>query len=102
MGFLGRGLKGPRCTVGGTRPLLGYLLPSSWPSKTKILGNMHKTYKKHYYFTRECHFLRSLQKKRCPEWGSYKLFTLMNVHLCLFMSRDGQDDSPNMQEQEEK
>ena len=34
--------------------------------------------------------------------GSYKLFTSMNVHLCLFMSRDGQDDSPNMQEQEEK
>ena len=30
--------------------------------------------------------------------GSYKLFILMNVHLCLFMSRDGQDDSPNMQE----
>ena len=37
-----------------------------------------------------------------PELGSYKLFTSMNVHLCLFMSRDGQDDSPNMQEQEEK
>ena len=42
------------------------------------------------------------EKKRCPVLGSYKLFTSMNAHLCLFMSRDGQDDSPNMQEQEEK
>ena len=30
-----------------------------------------------------------------------KLFTPMHVHLCLFMSRDCQDDGPNMKEQEE-
>ena len=78
------------------------IAPYQGPSKAQILRNMLKTHKKRGYFHRERHFPRSFQKKTLPGDGSYKLFTSMNVHLCLFMSRDGQDDSPNMQEQEER
>ena len=85
----------PTALHGGTTTYQG-------PFKANILRNMHKSTKNKFIFLGSVIFPDLFRKKRCPELGSYKLFTSMNVHLCLFMSRDGQDDSPNMQEQEEK